>query len=263
MRGVLWAIALLLFLASPALGDEDNSWTKEEKVFAFNTVATSALLTWGVFMWDYGENLSHVQSEGWFGTDTKHGGADKTGHIYVAYLLGRGSAEKFIDWGYTRDEAANLGVYSSLLFTTIMEAGDSFSDFGLSPQDLVANLVGTGLGYLLVKYPKAGEILDMRVEYAPTEWASDPTIDYEHMKHLLALRFGGFDSLKDSYWRYLEVHLGYYTRKFHHVAEGDEERVVEVALSLDLSEVFSGSGFGGLFRYFRPPSTYLATHREY
>ncbi|PLX42552.1 MAG: DUF2279 domain-containing protein [Deltaproteobacteria bacterium] len=209
-------------------------------------------------MWDYGENDPHATSESWFGLDTKHGGADKTGHIYAAYLFGRGSAELYMNWGFERSEAAARGLLTSLALTTVMEIGDSFSDYGLSPQDLVANAVGMGLGYILSAYPKAGKFIDLRVEYLPSALDGDPTTDYEHMKHLAAFKLSGFDALGSSWLRFFEIHLGYYTRNFSGPSEGDEERNLYAGVGLNLSELLATTRYGGVFRYLQLPYTYLA-----
>jgi len=242
--------------ASPASNEEQAQLN--ERYLKLNMAANAALLTWGLFMWDYGENAPHANSEGWFGLDTKHGGADKTGHVYVAYLFGRGSAELYMDWGFGREEAALRGLLTSLTLTTVMEVGDSFSDYGLSPQDLIANAVGMGFGYLLTIYPSAGKFVDLRVEYLPKGVDNDPTTDYEHMKHLAAFKLSGFDALKGSWLRFVEFHLGYYTRNFSGPSKGDEERNIYAGIGINLSELFAPTGYGGIFRYLQLPYTYLA-----
>jgi hypothetical protein len=240
--------------------NDSGSLTANEKVVIFNALAIGSVLGYGTIMWEYGENSPHVRSERWFGADTKHGGADKTGHMYTGYFMGRMSSGLFKRWGYDDGDAALLGAGSSLLFTTCMEIGDSFSDFGLSPQDIYSNILGATAGYLLERYPEAGKFIDLRVEYTPslTKVSRDPTTDYEHLKYLLAFKLSGFYSLENSPLRYVEVLGGYYTRNFMgHSGADDKERTLFVGLGLNLSEVFRETPVSKTFNYLQIPYTYV------
>ena len=77
----------------------------------------ASILTWGYFNWDYGEKSAHTQSEGWFGHETAHGGADKLGHMYTGYVLTHGAASIYREWGFARHEASLYGAGTSLLIT--------------------------------------------------------------------------------------------------------------------------------------------------
>jgi len=60
--------------------DVANKWshlTKEDKLLYTNLGGVLAITVWGVANWDYGERSAHADSEGWFGANTKTGGADK------------------------------------------------------------------------------------------------------------------------------------------------------------------------------------------
>ncbi|TAL16672.1 DUF2279 domain-containing protein [bacterium] len=264
-KTVITLSVLSCFAAAPCvareMAAEDSGFlTPDQKVVVFNAVAVGGVLTYGAIMWEYGENSPHVRSEGWFGSGTKHGGADKTGHLYTGYFMGRMSSGVFKKWGYGDGEAALLGAGTSLIFTTCMEIGDSFSDFGLSPQDIYSNILGASAGYLLERYPEAGEFLDLRVEYTPslTKVSRDPTTDYEHLKYLLAFKLSGFDSLEDSPLRFVEFLGGYYTRNFMgHGGTDDKERNLFVGVGLNLSEVFSETPAPKAFNYLQIPYTYV------
>lgn len=236
--------------------------TCEEKVIVFNSAAVLGVLTYGTFAWNYWQETPHAQSEGWFAKGTKHGGADKTGHFYTGYVASRISARLYESWGYDREDSATRGAITSLLFTGTLEFGDSFSGFGFSPEDMVANSLGAGLGYLLVKYPRVNDFIDYRIEYAPSLSSRPPadvTTDYEHLKYMLAFRLAGFESLKDSPFRFIDILGGYYTRNYHGTAtRHSKDRETFIGIGLDVAELLSSSPISGLFRYVQLPYSYVA-----
>lgn len=227
---------------------------------------SGGVLIYGTLRWHYWDKTPNVQSEGWFGKGTRHGGADKTGHMYTGYLTGRISSSLYRSWGYDRNEAAGLGAITSLLFTGAMEAGDSFSDYGFSPEDMVVNMAGAGLGYLLERFPNAGEFIDCRIEYAPplSQIKADPITDYEYLRYMLAFRLAGFNALNESPLRYVDLLAGYYTRNFNGDAPLDRrERDLFIGIGLDLSELLSFTKASVIFRYLQLPYTYIPATKEF
>ncbi len=257
-------ILLIFFWATPAYSLQGGENLKDPSAFwAVNAIGTASILSYGAVMWEYGENAPHVRPEGWFGEDTKHGGADKTGHAFTGYFLARTGADLYGYLGYSESQASGMGAMTSILLTTTMEIGDSFSEFGLSPQDIYANIAGAALGYALSAYPKAGRFIDYRVEYSPslTRPDKDPTTDYQHLKYILAFRFSGFESLEDSPLRFINLMCGYYTRGFGSGGEG--ERSIFWGMGLDLAELFSGHSVSMVFNYLQPPYTHAGSARTF
>lgn len=269
-------LCLVLFMAVAAwqldsaaaaeLTDTGSGLTREEKVILLNSAAVLGVLTYGTFAWNYWQETPHTQSEGWFAKGTKHGGADKTGHFYTGYVASRISAGLYESWGYDREDAASRGAITSLLFTGTLEFGDSFSGFGFSPEDMVANALGAGLGYFLVKYPRVNDFIDYRIEYAPSLSSrpqADITTDYEHLKYLLAFRLAGFESLKDSPLRFIDILGGYYTRSYHGTATShNRDRETFIGIGLDVAELLSTTPISGLFRYIQLPYSYVAKEKS-
>ncbi|MHA1151230.1 MAG: DUF2279 domain-containing protein [Alphaproteobacteria bacterium] len=243
--------------------DEETSWTRGQKTLMLNAGAATALITWGVFQWDYGQQSPKASSEGWFGQDDKEGGADKLGHFWSSYALSHLFASIYESWDYTEDEATTYGALSSLGFQTIMEVGDSFSDFGFSYQDMIMNVAGAGAGYLLRAYPQIGEKIDIRIEYAPSLDGNNTTdvfTDYEHQKFVVAVKGEGFEDLQGSAFEYLEFQVGYYTRGYDDFVLGGPEtrrRTFYWGLGLNVGRVISHFWDTPLFDYFQVPGTYI------
>lgn len=241
----------------PDTGASEEGLTRFQKTLILNGTGLAVLGVYGVSIWNYGESrCSHMNWEGSFGLDTKHGGMDKLGHGYTGYLIGRLSAEAYRDWGYGESAALWMGFGSSLFFTTMMEAGDSFSEFGLAPEDLVANTAGAALGYAFARYRPLADLIDLRLEYRPplTGLPSDPMTDYKRMVYHLAVKGSGFSALKDTYLKYFDLNFGYYTRGFMGTG-GDPVRHLTIGVGVNLTELLNGVPGSGVFKYYQLPYT--------
>lgn len=246
-----------------AADDTEPRLTRNQKTLMLNAGAAAALTAWGVYQWDYGQVAPNAGSEQWFGQETKEGGVDKLGHFWTTYALSHLFSSVYEAWDYTEDEATIYGTLSSAGFQTLMEFGDSFSRFGFSYEDMIMNVAGAGAGYLLRAYPRLGEKIDFRLEYAPSLKGgndNDVFTDYEHHKYLVALKGSGFESVKDSYLEYLELQAGYFSRGYEDFVRGGPEtrqRTFYVGLGLNVGRVVSHIWNTSLFDYFQVPGTYV------
>jgi hypothetical protein len=257
-RAELSDAADVVELPAVAAPEKSGKWSPQQKMLAVNAVALTGLAAYGVSFWDYGDRTMHSESEHWFGRGTKSGGADKVGHFYTSYLAGRGFAALASYLGYDDHGAARVGALSSFLFTLGMEVGDSYSDFGFSHEDFVANTIGSFMAYLLADNPKLDALVAFRIEYYPRQSPqSDLVTDYENMRFLAALKFAGFDTLKSGPLRYLELVGGYYARDFDKDGRRTPKRNLFVGVGLNLSEVFRGWRGAGVFNYVQVPRTYV------
>jgi len=245
--------------------DESLNFSKTEKYALTNVALGAGILTWGFSQWGYGDEKFHFDNEGWFEKDTSNGGSDKLGHFYTNYLITRLLSDVYSDWGYSKDKASLYASFSSLAFSSLMiEVGDGYSEHGFSKEDLMADVLGVGVGYLLSTHPNLANKIDFRVEYLPTsnsENVTDFTTNYEQMKHLMVLKADGFEALDDTYLDYLELHLGYYSRNFNHdtLPLVGRERTLYVGVGLNLSKLLSPylGSYSKIFNYYQLPHTYV------
>lgn len=221
--------------------------------------ATLGITAWGVVNWDYGDRTPNSTSEGWFEYDTDSGGADKAGHFYTSYVMANALPSLYRDWGFSHDQASRRGLYSSLIINGVMEIGDSFSEYGFSWEDMVANSAGALAGYWLDRHPWWDERLTFRVEYLPRFDRFDILTDYENMKYLAALRLDTLFGQRQPVWRYLDVQVGYYTRGYEEPLDVPV-RYGYVGLGINLSAVAERFGWrrsASFLRYWQPPETSL------
>ncbi|MDB2405641.1 YfiM family protein [Arcobacteraceae bacterium] len=270
MKKLLLLVVLQLLILTNLCSDETISqkdlekslkekYSKEDKLVYLNIATSTALIGYGLAYWDYDflHTQAHTKSEGWFSKDTKSGGADKFGHAYTGYFTSHMFSYTYENWGYSHDEAALNGSLSSLLFTAIMEIGDSFSPYGFSYEDMTANTLGAILGYYTYKDTTLREKLDFRVEYKVRKdsFEEDFMTDYENLKYIFALKASGFSSIKNKYLKYLELYLGYGVEGF-----ADEpylkRREPFIGIGINLSKLLDTK----IFNYYQIPGIYL--HKE-
>lgn len=229
----------------------------------------------GVNSWDWGSSSFHTNNEDWFGMDTGSAGADKFGHMYSSYLINEFLNHRLNQKTDNKQQAAKK---TALLSSGIMlgiEVLDGYSeDHGFAYEDLVFNTAGIGVSYLKNTVPGLDEKLDLRVEYLPTKENSDhPITDYSGYKYLSALKLSGFDRLKKTPLKYLELHLGYHTEGFKKNERKDfDEKKAEayMGVGVNLSELIFNplkqkmdsqavDYADTFFHYYQMPGTYVAT----
>ena len=249
----------LLFLLLFTINSFANDYnlTKEDKLRYLNYATSGALITYGVIFWDYDSKTKfHASSEGWLEKDTKHGGADKFGHLYVAYLSTHLYASIYQYWGYNKEEALKYGIYSSLALTSVMEIADGFGEgYGVSYEDVITNILGTIFGYITYKYTWLDEKIDYRVQYpiSGNMIKKDFATDYENMRYIFAIKASGFDIFKNSYLKYFELYGGYYTRGYTGQTHLNTKRETYVGIGINLSELLGTK----IFKYYQIPKSYI------
>ena len=211
--------------------------------FALGTTLYGAL-NW----WDDSSSQFQVRHEGWFDADTPNGGADKLGHAYSFYVSTRVMRRGFEWAGHSRRKAAQWAGLTSAALSVGVEIMDGFTEeYGFSPEDIVMNLSGIGLGVVLEMYPQWDDLLDIRLHYWTSDDARqfddyDPVADYSGQTYLLIFKASGMPYLRQHQWlRYFEFAMGYGSRGYqpNDGTEQPTERNLYYGLSLNLSQLLN------------------------
>ena len=190
-------------------------------------------------------------NEGWFGQDTRYGGADKLGHAMFAYTGARVLTQAFEWAGHDPTTALKLGLWTSVGTLMGVELIDGFSKkWRFSKEDAVANLAGGALAYVLERSPELDALIDLRLQYsAPSGGRQfDPFGDYSSQRYLLVLKASGVSALKrHPLLKYLEINVGYGARTFDADAHGPTQlsRHAYFGVSLNLSELLRNTVYKG------------------
>lgn len=244
--------------AEPAITAEERARDADHRVLATNLAVLGFIAAWGAVNWDYGDNPWQTTDEGWFGQSTTEGGADKAGHLYTGYVLGRSFTGLFRRYGYDADKAARAGAASSLAAMTFMEFGDGFSPYGFSAQDEAMNVAGAGLAWLLAANPGLDRRIALRGEYrVHADHAGDFFTDYERWRYYAVLKLDGFERMPRAL-RWLELHAGYFARGYANQDPADDRRDTFVGVGVSLTKLAREQGWrrtGVFLDYFQPPDT--------
>ena len=286
----LYLIIPIHFTALHAADMHENITTKNDSTSPLTTLDAAKKLKWeigailggatylGLESWNWGSSNSfNIANERWTSINTHSAGADKFGHMYSSYLIN----ELFTKSLMNRTDNISAAAKKSALFSTgIMlwvEVFDGYSeDHGFSYEDVVFNSAGIGLSYLKNTIPELDDKLDFRAEYHPTHNKNHPITDYSGYTYLLITRLGGFNKLKNTPLKYVELHLGYHTEGFN---KDDEKHFKEkkaetsIGIGINLSEVLFKplkdhtdatwvNYADGFFRYYQAPGTYISTSIE-
>ncbi len=250
-------------------------WTREEKFRYFNLGLAGTTALYGLLFWDYGSSSFRFGSEGWFDADTDYGGADKIGHAWTTYLLCNVFNAVYRYWGYEPEEAALRGALSGYGMVTLVEIGDGFSRaHGFSWEDQLANTVGAGLAYLLLRVPELDRVVDFRMEWIPSPSLrhgdrSDFVTDYSGYKFLLAFKPGGLWEESPPALSFVEFHLGYFAHGFLRSDQkyfDEKTREVYVALGINVTHLLEttlGTSAGRVFDFIQVPYTYIPAGKSW
>ncbi|HWA38504.1 MAG TPA: DUF2279 domain-containing protein [Burkholderiales bacterium] len=245
LRGTLAAIALAGALAAPAAAADVS-----ERNGLIIGGGALAVFAYGKAKW-WSEGFSgdfRSRKEGWFGSETYAGGADKLGHAWGTYVGTRALARTFEWAGNDEGAALRLAAWSALGTYMAIEVLDGYSRrWTFSREDALANAAGAGIAVLLERDPALDRLVDLRLLYTPPRRSSDsrtidPLSDYTGQTYLLVVKAAGVPALRDRpVWRYLEVAAGYGARRFDDGpdARPGRTRNLYLGISLNLSEVLA------------------------
>jgi hypothetical protein len=226
--------------------------------------AAAVITATGVANWKWGTAPFHFHSEGWFGKNTSNGGMDKLGHAWSSFVL----TEFFTDGithklGESRSASYTAAVLSMSLMTYIEVFDGLSTEHGFSPEDLTVDAVGALFSVGRRAIPGLRDKLDYRLLYLPTSDQLDVlacfprphcerhggttrsvVTDYGGQRYILALKLSGFEPLKRTPLRLLELQAGYYARGFTPEDElrgAPKRRQLFVGLGLNVSQLLLGN----------------------
>lgn len=184
-------------------------------------------------------------NEGWFGAGTEYGGADKAGHLFSNYAGVRLMTPLFELAGNSREASVSLATWSTLGIYTAVEVVDGFSRrWEFSLEDAIMNLAGVALGIALETDPELDAIIDFRLDYRRSPFASSfsPFGDYSRQKYLLVIKADGFAPLRENgFLRYFEAAVGYGARGYGN--GGERHRDAYVGISLNLARLLADGAY--------------------
>ncbi len=262
---VFKAVLFFMLLAVGSIARADFTGQQRDTVLLDFGLSAGAITAWGISRWGWFQYSPRIQREGWFDKNTHAGGADKTGHFYMSYVLA-----DVLHWDFRRNgvkHPARTAALTAMATMTLLEFGDATSSkYGFSTEDLIADAGGVLASWFLATHPKWDELIDIRMEYWPSagfDLGKDASSDYSGMRHLLAFKPGAIPALSATPLRWLELQTGYYTRGFRSYDDADlqsnPQRHLYVGVGLSLPSLFKSRPVARtVFNYLQPPGFNLS-----
>jgi predicted lipoprotein DUF2279 len=114
----------------------------------------------------YHNHSFHVNNEGWFGSTTRDGGADKAAHFADYYIVSNLFADVYRKLGYSDNAARLWGVGIAVTTGLANEISDGFTRYGFSWEDLAMDAGGAGTAALL-SATRTEDLLGIRTSHLP------------------------------------------------------------------------------------------------
>ncbi len=188
----------------------------------------------------------HFKDEGWFGKDTANIGMDKLTHAFNTYLIADIlHARLHRNTEGSEGDAATAGILAAGVMA-LNEISDGIeTDSGYSMQDIAMNLTGATLSVLRNTVPGLKDKFAFKIEIMPNDqiYSHVGKKHYAQQRFLFALKGAGFEGLKRSPLRFLDLQIGYYATDF---LNSDRARGIEpkrhlfFGLGLNLGELLFG-----------------------
>jgi hypothetical protein len=128
-------------------------------VTAWGLVAANSLVA-------YDKRSFHVNYEGWFGPNTRDGGADKASHFADYYVVSNLFADAYRKLGYSEDAARWWGFGVAVTTGLVNEIGDGFTRRGYSWEDLAMDTLGAGTAVVL-SATRTEDLFGIRTSHVP------------------------------------------------------------------------------------------------
>jgi hypothetical protein len=188
----------------------------------------------------------HFNNEGWFSTNTSNVGIDKLTHAFDTYLIAEvlhGQLHRKTQ--ASEGDALTAGILASALMA-FNELSDGIEpDSGYSMQDVTMNTLGAAFSVLRNTVPGLKEKVAFKIEIMPDSniYSVRGKPHYAQQRYMLSLKGAGFEELRKTPLRYLDLQVGYYASDF--LIEDREAGIVPkqhlfVGVGLNLSEILFG-----------------------
>jgi hypothetical protein len=274
----------------PGASEASDGWTAG-KLWSLGGLAGlyTGVGVWAYFAWYHGKPRNdgwEWNGDGLFGKKTYAGGADKLGHFWSNHVITRATTELLMTGGWRQVPASVLAGSLCAFYFGLVEAKDAYY-YQFSVGDFAADVLGAGLGVLMVNAPAVDRLFDVRIDYWPTQEYRDGFMDgdvnfvedYSGQTYLLALHVSALPRVTDPRWmrwaRYVDVVGGF--QSVNYKPEPDDEDAIPsqhlflgAALNLQavLEDVYGGPAERGrartshrvthsILEYVSPPYTTL------
>ena len=177
----------------------------------------------------------NVVDEGWFGPNTRFGGADKASHFADYYVITKELAFIFGRLGFSENAARLMAAGTAFTGGLVNEVADGFTEYGFSYQDLVMNSLGIGTS-LLIMTTRVGDVVGFRTSHFGS---------FKHDVYSMDLKLAGLArrlGLSIGPLRFLYFSATYGIKGYPTDKTSEQQRQIGLELGLNLEEILNTFG---------------------
>jgi hypothetical protein len=199
-------------------------------VTAVGLVAVNALA-------GYHKESFHFTQEGWFGKNTRDGGADKASHFADYYIVSKEMAFLYEKLGYSENEARWWGFGVSVVTGLANEISDGHTRYGFSWEDLAMDTLGAGAAFVL-SATRSEDLLGIRTSHLPRETYTHDVYSADLKLAGLAQRLG----INIGPLRWLLFSVTYGTKGYRVEPPIEHQRQLGFEIGLNLQQILNDVG---------------------
>jgi uncharacterized protein YfiM (DUF2279 family) len=200
-------------------------------------VVTLAAVT-GDALLPYRHDQFHVNHEGWFGRNTRDGGADKASHLTDYFVIGSLFEDVYRMMGYSEKEAILWSFGLAVATGLGNEVNNGFTQkYGFSWEDLTMDIAGAAAASL-ASLTRTRDLLGMRTSHLPGD-------TYTHEVYSADLKISGLGKrlgLSLGPLRWLLFSVTYGTKGYRVSPPITEERQLGFEIGLNLEQILNDLG---------------------
>jgi Predicted periplasmic lipoprotein (DUF2279) len=177
----------------------------------------------------------NVKNEGWFGTNTEFGGADKASHFVDYYVITKEFAFIFRQLGFSENAARWMAAGTAFAGGLTNEVADGFTKYGFSYGDLVMNSLGIATALVVT-----GAHVDDVVGFRTSHFGS-----YKHDVYSMDLNLAGLArrlKVDIGPLRFLYFSATYGVKGYPTDNIAERQRQIGLELGLNLEEILNTFG---------------------
>jgi hypothetical protein len=177
----------------------------------------------------------NVKNEGWFGTDTEFGGADKASHFVDYYVITKEFAFIFRQLGFSENASRWMAAGTAFAGGLTNEVADGFTKYGFSYGDLVMNSLGIATALVVT-----GAHVDDVVGFRTSHFGS-----YKHDVYSMDLNLAGLArrlKLNIGPLRFLYFSATYGVKGYPTDDVEERQRQIGLEIGLNLEEILNTFG---------------------
>ena len=200
-------------------------------VAALTAVTGDALLP-------YRHGKFHVNHEGWFGRNTRDGGADKASHLTDYFIIASLFEDVYRMIGYSEKEAILWGFGLAVATGLGTEVNNGFTkEYGFSWEDVTMNVAGATAASLL-SLTRTRDLFGMRTSHLPSDTYTHDVFSADFKFSGLAQRLG----LNLGPLRWLLFSVTYGSKGYRVSPPITEQRLLGFEIGLNLQQILNDIG---------------------